>query len=202
LINQKKLKKTPKKRIINFEIKEITVGRVIEYSAKVTVQDIKAKTQMGSNELYFAQPVHITASFINRTTKQLYEVKDKLFFNPKRCYFGGVMLYFLCNRCHRQVKTLYCPEGRDKYLCRHCHGLYYMSQLSRGDMVWEWYLKPMQKLGKLEKKLKNKWLRTPAKAKLSQQYRGMRDVLAGGMMKIAEKFEKEAPSEKFIERKR
>lgn len=45
--------------------------------------------------------------------------------------FGGEESYFLCPKCARCVKRLYC--GGIRILCRTCHGLVHASTQERGD---------------------------------------------------------------------
>jgi hypothetical protein len=55
------------------------------------------------------------------------------------CNFGGVRPWFRCpgvvdgEECTRRVGKLYCPPGRDLFLCRHCYGLGYTSSRTSGD---------------------------------------------------------------------
>ena len=42
------------------------------------------------------------------------------------CHYGGNRYWFNCPQCGRRVATLYCV---DEYVCRHCVGLNYKSQL-------------------------------------------------------------------------
>jgi len=41
------------------------------------------------------------------------------------CHFGGSRVWFLCPRCSCRVAFLYLVD--DLFLCRHCHGLVYVS---------------------------------------------------------------------------
>lgn len=55
------------------------------------------------------------------------------------CNFGGVRPWFRCpgvvdgEKCTRRVGKLYCPPGRDLFLCRHCYDLGYTSSRTSGD---------------------------------------------------------------------
>lgn len=42
------------------------------------------------------------------------------------CHYGNFRYWFSCPQCGRRVATLYCV---DEYVCRHCVGLNYKSQL-------------------------------------------------------------------------
>lgn len=44
------------------------------------------------------------------------------------CYYGSYRYWFNCPQCGRRVAMLYCMG---KYICRHCVGLNYKSQLSQ-----------------------------------------------------------------------
>lgn len=55
------------------------------------------------------------------------------------CNFGGERPWFRCpgivdgEECNRRVGKLYCPPGRDLFLCRHCYDLGYTSSRTSGD---------------------------------------------------------------------
>ncbi len=45
------------------------------------------------------------------------------------CHFGGRRPWFRCPGCQRRVALLYAGL---RFACRHCHGLYYECQRTRG----------------------------------------------------------------------
>lgn len=55
------------------------------------------------------------------------------------CNFGGERPWFRCpgvvdgEECNRRVGKLYCPPGRDLFLCRHCYDLGYTTSRTSGD---------------------------------------------------------------------
>lgn len=55
---------------------------------------------------------------------QLYRYEVSI--TPTPCNYGNARFWFNCPQCGRRVATLYCVS---KYVCRHCVGLNYKSQL-------------------------------------------------------------------------
>ncbi|MBI3615092.1 MAG: hypothetical protein HY211_01080 [Candidatus Omnitrophica bacterium] len=55
------------------------------------------------------------------------------------CRFGGKRWWFLCpgQNCGRRVAKLYFPPGKNRYLCRHCHGLSYEGRQKHRDRSYQ-----------------------------------------------------------------
>ena len=43
--------------------------------------------------------------------------------------YGGYLYWLLCPVCGRRAGKLYLPPGKEAFLCRRCHGLYYRAQM-------------------------------------------------------------------------
>lgn len=154
----------------------------VENSSRVSVSFIKQKCGCSNMDIMFSQPISITSKIVNPYISEYeYTIEDNLNFTTQPCNLGGFRLYFKCNGCQRRVLILYCPYGRSQYLCRHCHRLYYRSQLNRRGTLWEGYFKHIYKLNKIQKRLKNKWLRTPTKIRLIRQYEKVEKQLNKGL---------------------
>ncbi|MBL7131299.1 MAG: hypothetical protein ISS45_07870 [Candidatus Omnitrophica bacterium] len=107
------------------------------------------------------------------STDPLYR-KAKLYFSPRTSHFGnkgGIYWALQCPKCHRTVMDYYCPPFSLDFLCRHCHNLAYSSTNLHKNRRWESHDKYLHKLKKVEKKLKNKRLRTFTKQNLLYEYK-------------------------------
>ncbi len=50
-------------------------------------------------------------------------------------HFGGVRYWFSCPKCSGRVGKLYRPNLADKFACRHCHNLTYLSTQTHNHRV-------------------------------------------------------------------
>jgi len=65
-----------------------------------------------------------------------------------RPHFGGVKQWFLCPRCDRRVRKLYCTEPRSGLACRRCLRLRYRSQFEKHPVLiaWRRHMRLLRKL--------------------------------------------------------
>lgn len=82
---------------------------------KITISDYKKELGIMS-----AASIRLNYSYLG----QQYSYEVSITNTP--CHYGSNRYWFSCPQCGRRVATLYCVS---KYVCRHCVGLHYKSQL-------------------------------------------------------------------------
>ena len=69
-----------------------------------------------------SQPNHLAFSYSHRNKSYNYNVE----LLKTKCNYGGYRYWFACPKCSRRVGVLYCAG---LYVCRHCIGANYQTQL-------------------------------------------------------------------------
>lgn len=69
-----------------------------------------------------SQPNHLAFSYSHRNKSYSYNVE----LLKTQCNYGGYRYWFACPKCSRRVGVLYCAG---LYVCRHCIGANYQTQL-------------------------------------------------------------------------
>ena len=87
------------------------------------------------------------------------------------CHYGGSRLWFICPSCGNRAGVLYQPSYSKYYLCRDCQQLTYESRQRHKDRFYEAFVKPLDRLRKIEASLKKKWLRLDKRLELLHKYK-------------------------------
>ena len=87
-----------------------------------------------------------------------------------RTHFRGWRIWFTCPKCHRRARDLYVTKDFHSWRCRYCHNLTYSSQRRHKNWIYEAIDKYDIRQGRIEKKLANKYLRTPTKLSLMLEF--------------------------------
>lgn len=95
-------------------------------------------------------------------------------------HFGGVRYWWLCPHCNRRVRILY---GIDRFLCRHCHDLTYITAQSSDifntiDNRLDYLKRKMQGTGDSLKGPwpKPRWMRWKTYSRLATEYVRLRNA--------------------------
>jgi hypothetical protein len=86
-----------------------------------------------------ASALRLSFTVTDRRTDEQREYDYPVRLDYTECNFGGKRPWFRCpgviagEECNRRVGKLYCPPGRDLFLCRHCYDLGYVSSRTSGD---------------------------------------------------------------------
>ena len=159
--------------------------RLIEGCDRLNIYDLLRQNKHLSKETLLAPFTYPSATL---TVKSAYSKAERtitvsLFFTTKPGTFGGLRLYLECPQCFRAVTDYYLPSINSEFLCRHCHNLAYSCQSRHRDDWWEMFHKYDHKQKKIQRKLRNKWLRRPTKERLVLQFNALGHI---GMKAVTE----------------
>jgi hypothetical protein len=160
------------------------MGRIlIESCDRLNIYDMMRDNKNLNKETIFNSFINIAATI---TVKSIFPKAERtittsLLFTNKPGTFGGIRLYLECPQCRRAVTDYYLPHINSQFLCRHCHNLAYSSQNRHRESWWEKFHKLNHKQKKIQRKLKNKWLRKPTKTKLVLKFEELYKVANNGL---------------------
>jgi len=87
-----------------------------------------------------------------------------------RTRFNGRRLWFVCPCCRRRCRDLFVTPYLHSWQCRICHKLTHASQRFHRQLRYEYIEKYEHRQKRIEKKLKNKYLRNPTKVMLINEF--------------------------------
>lgn len=149
---------------------------LIEKCARINLTQLIKEGKITKKDIfdndYITINIPIWCPFFKR-----YDYETVNLYFSARTVFNRVRFYLQCPSCHRAVNDYYRPPIGGKFLCRHCHDLAYSCQNRHRNFHWETIDKWEHKLEKVRNKLGNKWLRTPTKQGLLDQYSRLEKVI-------------------------
>ena len=153
---------------------------LIESCSRLNLYELMRENRDFNKATVFSPLVNIsvTTTINRRVPKAKREMNVPLYFRWKQGTYGGIRLYLSCPRCHRAVTDYYLPHINSEFLCRHCHDLAYSSQSRHRESWWERVDKHDNRQKKIQRKLKNKWLRHPTKTRLILEFNGLNEIVA------------------------
>ena len=100
-----------------------------------------------------------------------YPLKEVVLLTHSKTNFNGFRVWFCCPGCSKRIRDLYITKDLHSWQCRCCHDLTYSSQRRHKNWMYETIDKYDIRQGRIEKKLTNKYLRTPTKLSLMLEFR-------------------------------
>ena len=160
--------------------------RLIEGCTRFNLYEILRENRHISKETLLAP---FTYPSVTLTAKSAYPKAERiktvpLFFTTKPGTYGGTRLYLMCPQCFRAVTDYYLPSINSEFLCRHCHNLAYACQSRHRDSFWEKFHKHGHKQKKIQRKMRNKWLRNPTKERLILEFKSLGHIGMKGLSEL------------------
>ena len=163
--------------------------RLVESCARVNIHEIVRLTKVPKWKLLLPL-TYPSVDFDLVSAEGIYQrhFSVGLQFATSKTNFVGTRLWLRCPSCSRRVVNWYCPQDESEFLCRHCHNLSYKSQSLHRLASWESSGKFYSRQKRIQRKLRNRWLRRPTKEALISQYNSLEGLIEQALVKKLAKY--------------